>query len=237
MFERLRYYLKFLKSLFEINARLMWGMWRLTKLKQPAITVFGGSRIKHNSVHSHAAAHLAKKLVAHGYSIITGGGPGIMEAANYGAMEYVKECKLADPSQCNVPVSAGIGLLQLNLEHANIYTQETITMSHFFSRKWLLVRYSQGFVIFPGGFGTLDELFEIVTLRQTNKMQQAPIILINKDYWQPIIDWQYEKALKNGLISKDDCSIFTVLDSVDDAFDYITETVASIAPHKNGRIK
>lgn len=223
MWQRIKYYLKFLKSLFGINMRLLWGIWKLTKLKQPAITVFGGARIEHDNKHAKNAAALAKKLVSHGFSIITGGGPGIMEAANYGAMEYIRECKVDDPNSCNMVVSAGIGLIQLNQEHENEYIQEHIVMDHFFTRKWLLVRYSQGFVIFPGGFGTLDEFFEILTLRQTEKMQQAPIILIDTEYWKPIIEWRDKKALQEGLISKEDLTLFVVVDTVDEAFKIINE--------------
>ncbi len=223
MFRRLKKYGHFLISLMGINFRLIWGVWKLTKLRQPAITVFGGARIKSDSNHARIAADLAKKLVAHGYSIITGGGPGIMEAANFGAMEYIRECKLDNPKKCNMVVSAGIGLLQLNAENENAYMQEHIVMDYFFTRKWLLVRYSQGFVVFPGGFGTLDELFEIVTLRQTNKMQQAPIVLIDRDYWKPMIEWRDEKALKSGLIDENDIALFTVVDTVDEAFMIINE--------------
>ncbi len=223
MFRRLKYYGRFLISLFKLNMRLLWGMWKLTKLPQPAITFFGGTRIKHESIHTKNAADLAKKLVSHGYSIITGGGPGIMEAANYGAMEYIRECKLANPKECRMLVSAGIGLLRLNVEKENPYVQDHIVMSHFFDRKWLLVRYSLGFVIFPGGFGTLDEFFEIVTLRQTHKMQQAPIILMDTDYWSPIIQWSRERALKEGLIAADDLKLFTVTDSIDEAFELLNQ--------------
>ena len=216
-FQRLRYYGIFLQTLFGINFRLLWGMWKLTKLPQPAITIFGGARIEHESLHAQKAFDLSKKLVAEGFSIITGGGPGIMEAANFGAIEYLKECKLGNNLHCEPVVSAGIGLLRLNKERANPYVQDNIIMDHFFTRKWLLVRYAVGFVIFPGGFGTLDEFFEIITLRQTNHMQDAPIILIDSDYWKPMIEWVHEKALKNNLITQKDLELFQVLDSVDEA--------------------
>lgn len=216
-FQRLRYYGNFLKTLWNINFRLLWGMWKLTKLPQPAITIFGGSRIQHDSPYAQHAFELSKKLVAEGFSIITGGGPGIMEAANYGAIEYLRECKLENNAHCSPFVSAGIGLLRLNREVANPYVQENIVMDHFFTRKWLLVRYAIGFVIFPGGFGTLDEFFEIITLRQTKHMQEAPIILMDSDYWKPIMEWTYEKALKDGLINEQDTQLFQVLDSIDEA--------------------
>ncbi len=228
MFRRLKYYGHFLMSLAGINLRLLWGVWKLTKLRPPAITVFGGARIKSDSNHAQLASALAKKLVSHGYSIITGGGPGIMEAANAGAMEYIKECKLDNPKACNMLVSAGIGLLQLNEENDNSYIQEHIVMDYFFTRKWLLVRYSQGFVVFPGGFGTMDELFEIVTLRQTNKMQQAPIVLIDREFWKPIIQWRDDCALKNGLIDESDLALFTVVDTVEEAFCFINQDLCML---------
>ncbi len=221
MFKRLRYYLRFLKSLFQINFRLLWGMWRLTKLPQPTITVFGGSRIDVNSIYAQKARQLAKMLVADGFSIITGGGPGIMEAANEGALDFVQECDINDRTRCKPIVSAGIGLLRLNKEEANPYVQENIVMDHFFTRKWLLVRYSIGFVIFPGGFGTLDELFEIVTLMQTDHMQQAPIVLVDSAYWQHIIQWIEEKALAENLIAPKDRNIIQVVDTVEEAFKII----------------
>lgn len=217
MFRRIRYYCHFLHSLITMNARLLWGMWKLTKLPQPAVTIFGGSRIKADSKHAKQASDLAKMLVAQGYSIITGGGPGIMEAANYGAMEYLRECNVVHPKECKTLVSAGIGLLRLNVEKENEYIQEHIVMDHFFTRKWLLVRYSEGFIIFPGGFGTLDEFFEIVTLRQADKMQKAPIVLMDSIYWGPIIEWSRNNALKEDLIQEKDLEIFSVVDSVEEA--------------------
>lgn len=222
MFRRIKEYSRFLKSLFKTNIRLLWGMWKLTKLPHPAITIFGGSRIALESEVALKAKDLSFKLVDAGFSIITGGGPGIMEAANFGAIEYLRECDLNSPMCRNRKiVSAGIGLIRLNKEKANPYVQENIVMEHFFSRKWLLVRYSVGFVIFPGGFGTMDELFEIVTLVQTQRMKKLPIVLIDIDYWKPLIDWIDTRALKQGLITKEDVSILKFVDTVDEAFEYI----------------
>jgi len=222
MFRRLREYFKFLESLFKTNIKLLWGMWRLTKLPHPAITIFGGSRISPDSMHAQQASELARILASHGFSIITGGGPGIMEAANLGAIEFLRSCKVTDGAKkCPVFVSAGISLIRLNKEMANPYVQENIVLNHFFARKWLLVRYSVGFVIFPGGFGTLDELFEIVTLVQCNRMAKVPIILINKEYWAPLIDWIYSRALPNGLITAGDENIIAVTDDIQDAAERI----------------
>lgn len=222
MLRRLQEYFKFLKSLFRTNIKLLWGMWRLTKLPHPAITVFGGSRIPLDSLHAKQASELARILASHGFSIITGGGPGIMEAANLGAIEFLRSCKITNGEQhCPVFVSAGISLIRLNKELANPYVQENIVLDHFFARKWLLVRYSVGFVIFPGGFGTLDELFEIVTLVQCNRMTKVPIILINKEYWAPLIDWIYSRALRNNLITPGDENIISVTDDIQDAAERI----------------
>ena len=222
MFRRIREYLKFLKSLLRLNLRLVWGMWKLTKLPQPAITIFGGSRIPHDSIHANMALALGKLLAADGFSVITGGGPGIMEAANQGALEYLKDCKLNGVHCVNKVVSAGIGLMRLNIEHTNPYLQENIVMTHFFARKWLLVRYSVGFVIFPGGFGTMDELFEIVTLVQCNRMAKVPIVLVDSSYWQPLFEWIEHRALPYQLIEEKDTKIMTVVDSAEEAFKIIS---------------
>lgn len=225
---RLFHYGHFLWDLLVLNIRLLWGMWKLTRLPQPAITVFGGARVKLGSKHAQMATSLTRKLAKDGFSVITGGGPGIMEAANFGVFDYVRECK-EQGLDCNSTLSVGIGVSKLNIEKENSYIHQQIVMSHFFSRKWLLVRYAMGFVIFPGGFGTLDELFEIVTLRQTNKMQKAPIILIDSEYWMPIINWAREQALPQGLISQKDIDLFIVLDDVDEAAKIIKDNCAICA--------
>lgn len=215
---RLFEYLKFLYSLAETSWRLIIGMWRLTRFPQPAITIFGSARLQLDSPFAQTARELAKMLSSRGFSIITGGGPGIMEAANLGAIDCLRECKLDDTQCQHRLVSVGIGLVRLNKEHANPYVQENIVMSHFFARKWLLVRYSVGFVVFPGGFGTMDELFEIVTLVQCNRMEKVPIILMNKDYWTPLAQWIDSHMLSEGLIDIEDKKIITVVDTAEEAF-------------------
>lgn len=221
-FSRFREYGRFLKSLIKMNFRLLWGMWKLTRLPQPAITIFGGSRIPLDSIHAKKATELAKMLASDGFSIITGGGPGIMEAANLGAIEYLKECKFDEKCK-SMLVSAGIGLIRLNKERVNPYVQENIIMEHFFSRKWLLVRYAVGFVVFPGGFGTLDELFEVVTLVQCNRMAKVPIVLIDKSFWGPLRDWIEHRALVYHLIEEKDTDIIVMTDSVEEAFSIIRQ--------------
>lgn len=218
MFRRLRKYSKFVASLMRTNTKLLHGMWKLTKLPQPAITIFGGSRIKNDSIHAERAFKLANILTEEGFSIITGGGPGIMEAANKGAYEYAKEQGIKNGKKNNRKMtSVGISLTSFAKEQLNPYAHDLIIMDHFFTRKWLLVRYSVGFIIFPGGFGTLDELFEIITLIQCYKMPRMPIVLMSKGYWTPMIKWLEERALSNGLIKKEDLDLFLVTSDVDEA--------------------
>jgi uncharacterized protein (TIGR00730 family) len=218
---RLSEYGKFLKSLAVTTWRLLWGMWRLTRFPQPAITIFGGARIQQDTLFAGIARTLAKMLAAHGFSIITGGGPGIMQAANEGAIDCLRECSVDDKNCRYRMVSVGVGLIRLNKETANPYVQENIVMAHFFARKWLLVRYSVGFVIFPGGFGTFDELFEIVTLVQCNRMEKVPIVLINKAFWAPLERWIEEQILPHGLISQEDRHIMAIVDTAEEAFEII----------------
>jgi len=220
-FRRLREYFHFLRSLFRTNIHLIWGMWKLTAVPHPAITIFGGARIQQDTEETRIARQLAKMLASEGFSIITGGGPGIMEAANHGAIDFVKECDINNKACAQKVVSAGIGVIQLNLENINPYTQKYIEMPYFFSRKWLLVRYAVGFVIFPGGFGTMDELSEIITLVQTNKMAKVPIVLIDKGFWAPLFEWIQTRALARGLIGHDDIHLIICVDTAEEAFDIL----------------
>lgn len=221
--ERVRYFIKFLRSLLELNKRLIIGVWQLSRLSRPAVTVFGGGAIALEDPIAQLASEFTKKLAENGFSIITGGGPGIMEAANFGAYAYLQECKRDAKIACKPFISAAIGLLHLNQERINPYVQSqtSIIMDHFFSRKWLLVRYSSAFVIFPGGYGTMDELFEILTLKQRSRMPQYPIVLVNKAYWAPLLSWIEQRALAQGFIAPGDEKIFDVVDTVDEIFNII----------------
>ena len=118
-------------------------------------------------------------------------------------------------------VSAGISLVRLNRDRINPYVQDSILLEHFFARKWLLVRYAVGFVFFPGGFGTMDELFEVVTLIQTHRMKRVPLILIGTYYWGPLMHWIHDRALRHNLIEKKDAHLFVVLDSIEEAVEII----------------
>jgi len=225
MFNRLKEYGTFLGSLMVTNYRLMRGMWKLTKLPQPAITVFGSSRMAFDSKDGDRACALAKKLTLGGFSVITGGGPGIMAAANKGAFEAAKELRLEyeNGDRKGLP-SLGIGLTRLNREKSNPYVHDYIEMEHFFARKWLLVRYSVGFVVFPGGFGTMDELFELLTLMQTKRMPKYPIVLVDKECWEPVRDIINKQMVAKGLIGKGDEKLVDLItDDVDEAYEVILE--------------
>lgn len=201
-------------------------MWKLTSLPQPAITIFGGARVQLDSELAKKAEQLALLLARDGFSIITGGGPGIMEAANMGAFNAIKDCVI-DGAHCPVrEVSAGIGLVRLNRERVNPFVQKNIIMEHFFARKWLLVRYSVGFIVFPGGFGTLDELFETLTLIQCNRMARVPVVLFDTSFWNPISVWIEQQALARGLLSEEDAALVTITDSITEAFSIIKQGAA-----------
>lgn len=227
---RLKKFGLFARSMITVNRHLFVGMWKLTRLPQPAITFFGGARLAEDHPYSQKAAELARDLAKAGYSIITGGGPGIMQAANLGAFGYQREkngeCETCPANEIN---SFGIALTRLNHEKVNPYVQDFVVMEHFFERKWLLVRYSCGFAVFPGGFGTLDELMELVTLIQTSRMPKFPIVLMGVDYWKPFWAWVVDRALAQGMISKEDLSLVTITDSVEEALKILA--INRVDPH------
>lgn len=231
MSERLKEYWKFLKSLFITNGYLLRGMWKLTRLPKPAVTIFGSARLPHNSRYSEYASILAKKLAMGGYSIITGGGPGIMEAANRGAFEAATELQLeCKGGECPIRQSSlGIGMTRLNREKANPYVQDFIIMEHFFARKWLLVRYATAFVVFPGGYGTVDELFELLTLIQTKRMPKHTVVLMGKDYWEPLRMLIHDRMLVQDMVYQKDVKLIDLItDDVDEVYDLIVKR------HNNG---
>jgi uncharacterized protein (TIGR00730 family) len=165
----------------------------------PAISVFGSARISEDDPMYKAAREVAAEIASAGLAVITGGGPGIMEAANRGAHE-AGGCSIG----CNI---------ELPFEQAaNPYADITIDFEHFFVRKTMFVKYAEGFVVFPGGFGTLDELFESLTLIQTGKVVHFPVILFGSHYWNGLVTWLRERLLAEGKIAAPDLDIFTVID-------------------------
>ena len=179
----------------------------------PCVTVFGSARFKEDHPYYIKAREFGKRIAEIGFTTMTGGGPGIMEAANRGAFENG-----GNSVGCNI---------QLPFEqHINPYTQKSVTFEHFFVRKVLLVKYSYAFIIMPGGFGTMDEFFETLTLIQTKSITQFPVVLFGKEYFQPLLE-NIEWMATQGTISKEDMNLVLITDSVDEAMEYISSYISS----------
>jgi len=185
-----------------------------------AATFFGSARLTPQDPTYKEAELLASKLAKKGYTIITGGGPGIMEAANVGAFKVGGK-------------SVGLNIVLPMEQKLNPYVTESESFHYFFSRKVMLSFASEVYVYFPGGFGTLDELLEIITLIQTKKISKIPVVLYGKDFWLPLMEF-FEKQLlkKYKTISREDLDIFHVVDSVDEAYEYIMANVDSATPRQ-----
>jgi len=182
-----------------------------------AISVFGSARTVRDDPYYAAAEELGRKLVETGFAVITGGGPGAMEAVNKGASEAGG-------------TSVGLGI-ELPFESGlNQWVDIGINFRYFFARKTMFVKYSQGFVVLPGGLGTLDELFEALTLVQTQKVTSFPLVLLGVDYWQGMIDWLRDRALQHGTISQTDIDRLNLTDDVDEAIALMVEARTRRAP-------
>lgn len=191
--------------------QIIYGVWRVSKLTQPAVSIFGSAKVAQNDKYAQEANQIAVWLGQEGISVLTGGGPGIMEAANCGG---VKKGRKSDVK------SIGIGVHGLN-EPKNVCVEEYFELDYFFARKWLLTQYSSGFIVFPGGFGTLDELAEVLTLIQTKQLKKVPIVLVGKDYWRPFMQWVTEEALPRGLVKSEHVTLFSVTDDPYKAFCFV----------------
>jgi uncharacterized protein (TIGR00730 family) len=205
-FCRLRETLAIFVHLIPELFRMAYGAWKISRLPRPRVSIFGGSKMSFNSPYALKAMELSGKLVTHNISVITGGGPGIMQAANCGA----------SPDGGTNLRSMGITVYGFKDEIENKCAQQLIYTNYFWSRKWLLTFYSDAFVIFPGGFGTLDEIGEVTTLMQTKKMGVAPIVLIGKEFWSHFAQW-VERSEKEGLVKEEDRNLIYITDDVDEA--------------------
>lgn len=202
-------------KLIRVFFQLIYGVWRISKLPHPIVSIFGGSRLPQQDEYARQADQIGQWLVERDISVLTGGGPGIMEAASCGAIR----------SDGGKGKSIGIGVRDLG-EGRNPCVEEYFQLDYFFARKWLLTRYSVGFIVFPGGFGTMDELAEVLTLIQTKKMKKIPIVLVGKEYWEPFMKWVIDEALKHGLVKKEHVQLFTVTDDPYEAFCLIRDECA-----------
>lgn len=202
--------------LSHVYFQLIRGIWKIAGVPRPMVTVFGGSRVVQTDPYARQANQFAQMLVNANISVITGGGPGIMEAANCALPPLNGEAK-----------SIGIGVRGLG-EGPNKCVKEYFVLDYFFARKWLMTNYSQGFAVFPGGFGTLDELSEVLTLIQTKKLGRVPIVLIGSEYWKLLMQWLHTEALKHKLILKEELELFIVTDDLQEALNILQGKVGQV---------
>ena len=172
----------------------------------PAVSVFGSARTSSDHPMYEAAVEVGRGLAHRGFAVITGGGPGVMEAANKGASEAGG-------------LSVGLGIELPHEQGMNDHISLGVNFRYFFARKTMFLKYSQGFITMPGGFGTLDELFEALTLIQTGKVKNFPMVLFGVSHWEPLMDWLRDTMAEHGFISRTDLSLVTVTDDVDEALD------------------
>ena len=198
-------------QLFKVIAEFVDGFEKLGRIG-PCVSIFGSARTKPDSPYYQLAQDIASMLTKEGYGIITGGGPGIMEAANKGA-------------QLSKGKSVGLNITLPHEQSANpfIDLDKLITFDYFFVRKLMFIKYAQGFVVLPGGFGTMDELFEAITLIQTMKIGKFPIILVGKKFWSGLMDWIHQTLLTEKNINEEDLSLFKIVDTAEEAVSIINE--------------
>ena len=197
-------------SIFKIMGEFVKGYEKLSEIG-PCVSIFGSARTQPDTPYYDLTVEIAEKIVESGFGVITGGGPGIMEAGNKGAYQ-------------GKGASVGLNIDLPFEQHDNVYidSDKNLNFDYFFARKVMFVKYSQAFVVMPGGFGTMDELFEAITLIQTHKIDKFPIILVGSEFWKGLVDW-FEKTLLNEFknISPEDMFIFKIVDTADEVIDII----------------
>ncbi len=175
------------------------GFEAVAQIPDPTVSMFGSARVPEGHRAYAEAREVARLFAESGWSIVTGGGPGVMEAANRGAKE-------------GGAISVGFNIELPHEQYANPYLDISVTFEHFYARKVMFVKAAEAFVIFPGGFGTLDELFESLTLIQTGKILDFPVVLFDSEFWGPLVDWIRDFALAEGMVSPDDVELLSVTD-------------------------
>ncbi|MBI5450322.1 MAG: TIGR00730 family Rossman fold protein [Gammaproteobacteria bacterium] len=194
-------------KIFQIMAEFVEGFERLAKIK-PSVSIFGSARTKPHQKYYRLAEEIARSLSDAGFSVVSGGGPGIMEAANKGAF-------------AGKSPSVGLNIMLPNEQSENDYQDISLRFRHFFSRKVMFVKYASAYVVLPGGFGTLDELAEILTLVQTARTRRIPIILVGAEFWTGLIEWFKGSLISEGMISPEDLELFEVIDAPRDVVEAI----------------
>ncbi|MBL7979015.1 MAG: TIGR00730 family Rossman fold protein [Bacteroidetes Order II. Incertae sedis bacterium] len=197
--------------IFRIMSEFVEGFQTLSSLG-PCVTIFGSARLKEDHPYYHKTVEIGQKLVERGFGVITGGGPGLMEAANRGASQ-------------GKGVSVGLNITLPHEQFSNPYVDpdKLITFDFFFARKVMFVKYAMGFIAMPGGFGTLDELFESLTLVQTGKARIFPIVLVGKSFWEPLVTWIKSTLKEGGFISPEDLELIHVTDDSEEVVNIITD--------------
>ena len=186
------------------------GFEAVDKIDRPAVTIFGSARIREGDPVYEQAREAARRFAEHGWAVVTGGGPGVMEAANRGAQEAGG-------------LSVGFNIELPHEQRSNGYIDLSLTFRHFYARKTMFVKAAEGFLVFPGGFGTADELFEALTLIQTGKVLHFPVVLFETQYWRPLVEWIEERLLPDGMISPEDLELLHLTDDPADAVSMIVE--------------
>lgn len=194
---------------FKVMAEFVDGYEKMARIG-PCVSIFGSARLKPDNKYYQMAVEIAEKITKIGFGVITGGGPGIMEAGNKGAFNAQGK-------------SIGLNIDLPFEQHFNPYINKmySLNFDYFFVRKVMFVKYSQGFIVMPGGFGTLDEFTEALTLIQTNKIGKFPIVLVGTEFWNGLLDWFKETLLHEGMISADDLDLYRVVDTADEAVAHI----------------
>ncbi len=199
-------------TIFKIMSEFVEGFEKMSRIG-PCVSIFGSARTTPDNKYFKLAEEIAFKLTQHGYGVITGGGPGIMEAANMGAK---KGNGKSVGINIDLPMEQGSNLF--------IDSDKLVTFNHFFVRKVMFVKYAQGFVVLPGGFGTFDELFEAITLIQTEKIGRFPIILVGKDYWEGLVKWIKEVMVeKERNVNPEEMNLFSLVDTADEVIELINQ--------------
>jgi hypothetical protein len=194
----------------EIGHEFLEGFEAVERIDRPAVTIFGSARVREGHPAYEEARGVARRFAEAGFAVVTGGGPGVMEAANRGAKE-------------GGGLSVGFNIELPHEQHENAYLDVELTFKHFYARKTMFVKAAEGFVIFPGGFGTLDELFEALTLIQTGKVLHFPVVLYDRDYWRPLMAWIEGRLLPEGMISPEDLELLHLTDDPAHAVDVVLE--------------
>jgi uncharacterized protein (TIGR00730 family) len=211
---------------FRIQSELVEGFETLHDLG-PAVTIFGSARLSQENRYYNEAITLAKMLADDGFAIITGGGPGIMEGANKGAKKGKAH-------------SVGLNIEIPSEQVPNRYQDVSLSFRYFFIRKLMFIKYAIAFIIFPGGFGTMDELFEALTLSQTKRIQSFPIILYGSEHWRGLIDWMKNTLVRNGTIAPEDFALFSLVDTPEEVCFLINEhyrVFGGLRPQANSKKK